>query len=169
MVAALGNDAPTYLKLWAASPTLPVATFSMYCFWSGEVALAGIDGVVSTRPGFNAGREVVDVRYDPDRISFSALLRAAANAGAASGYVARDAEEARLARHVLRDVAVSGAPTRYSKGDDKYQMKDTPWASVPMSAAQATRVNRALARGLDPAPYLSPRQVELGHAPQSRR
>ena len=41
--------------------TIETAYFSMFCFWSGELKLGPIDGVVKTTSGFMDGREVVKV------------------------------------------------------------------------------------------------------------
>ncbi|NJM38349.1 MAG: peptide-methionine (S)-S-oxide reductase [Akkermansiaceae bacterium] len=47
--------------------------FSQYCFWTGEMALGAIDGVVRTEAGFLEGHEVTLVDYDPEKISLSNL------------------------------------------------------------------------------------------------
>src|SRR5690554_4264438 len=67
------------------------ATFGAGCFWGVEAAFQQIDGVTSTRVGYLGGTlenptyeevcsgttghaEVVEVEYDPDRLSFMELL-----------------------------------------------------------------------------------------------
>ena len=65
----------------------------MYCFWAGEVGLAGLPGVISTRPVFAGGREAVEVIWDARSTSFERLLRSARDSGVASGYVATREEE----------------------------------------------------------------------------
>lgn len=110
------------------------ATFAMGCFWSGEARLGGMDGVVSTRTGFQGGAEVVQVRFDPARTDAGALQ-------ASSGY--------RL---------VQGGRFRSSPDDDRYYLARSKYAGVAMTDGQATRVNAALKAGRDPAPLLSPRQ-----------
>jgi peptide-methionine (S)-S-oxide reductase len=69
------------------------ATFGAGCFWHVQEAFRTIEGVVSTQAGFMGGRtidpsyrkvcggdtghaEVVDVVFDPSRITYSQLLEA---------------------------------------------------------------------------------------------
>ena len=70
---------PAYLTLLAAerTPRLKQAVFAMYCFWTGEMALGQIDGVITTEAGFMAGQEVTLVQYDPAVISLPQLITAA--------------------------------------------------------------------------------------------
>jgi hypothetical protein len=169
MVAALdsaGRDVPGYLRSLARETTAARKTtvFSMYCFWSGEVGLAGLDGVVSTRPGFAAGREAVEVTWDARQTTLSRLLKDAKRSGAASGVVARGDGERGVAEQVFDEVAVDD-DFRYSAKDDKYQIRRTKWARVPMTAGQASRVNRAAATsGESPRDVLSPRQLRLARS-----
>ena len=67
------------------------ATFGAGCFWGVEAAFRQIDGVTATAVGYEGGRlenptyedvcshttghaEVVEVRYDPERVSYDELL-----------------------------------------------------------------------------------------------
>ena len=69
------------------------ATFGAGCFWGVEAAFRQLDGVTKTRVGYAGGElenptykdvcshrtghaEVVEVEYDPDRVSYDALLDA---------------------------------------------------------------------------------------------
>lgn len=138
MAAALGERAPKWLGLLALEGgSTERATFSMYCFWSGEAALGALDGVVRTRAAFLDGHEVVDVDYDPKALPLDALV-SAANAASAK--------------------QVSGQ-SRPSEKDTKYHLAASPWRAVWMTEAQKSRVNSALAHGGDPKEWLSPRQI----------
>jgi peptide-methionine (S)-S-oxide reductase len=67
------------------------ATFGAGCFWGVEAAFRQLDGVTATRVGYSGGHmenptyedvcshttghaEVVGVTYDPERVSYDALL-----------------------------------------------------------------------------------------------
>ena len=45
----------------------------MYCFWSGEKTFGAIPGVIETAPGFQDGREVVRVVYNPAQVTKAEL------------------------------------------------------------------------------------------------
>jgi peptide-methionine (S)-S-oxide reductase len=68
------------------------ATFGAGCFWGVEAAFRQLDGVTHTHVGYSGGTpahptydevcsgttghtEVVEVRYDPERVSYEDLLR----------------------------------------------------------------------------------------------
>ncbi|MEM1246411.1 MAG: hypothetical protein AAGK22_08565 [Acidobacteriota bacterium] len=59
-------------------PDLSTATFSMYCYWTGEATLGRVDGVHASRIGHWDGREIVQVDYDPTRTSVDELAQALA-------------------------------------------------------------------------------------------
>jgi hypothetical protein len=151
---------PAYLPLIASehSPHLKQAVFAMCCFWTGEMALGQIDGVVTTEAGFMAGREVTLVSYDPTVITLPSLIAAAEKVECASmvAVPAADVAEAKAAR--LQVSTISGyraAPA----SDQKRQMSGTAAQKLTLTAAQATKVNawiRAdVARALS---YLTPSQ-----------
>ena len=52
------------------------ATFSMYCYWTGEATLGRMDGVLASRIGHWGGSEIVQVDYDPQRTDVPALVEA---------------------------------------------------------------------------------------------
>ena len=143
MVTALGDRAPAWLTLVADEERAKVAgtdtlVYAMYCFWQGEAALGAVDGVVGTRTGFAGGSEAVEVHVARD-LDRAALDAAAARVGAR---------------------IVSG-PVRPAPNDDRHALAGTIWSTIPMSDAQAARVNAAVAAGVDPRVWLSPRQVAL--------
>ena len=170
MVEALskaGSTPPGYLQVLAAEgrPAQKArATFSMYCFWSGEVAIGGVDGVVSTQPGFLDGHEVVQATFDPAVVSYDALVRAAKSAGQASSVYTHDASQLKIARGIVGRAAQAPGAMRYSAKDDKYQLKHALLRFVPMTVGQATKVNAALGRRSDPRRFLSAGQLDLYRA-----
>lgn len=141
-----GQAVPQYLdllieELAAREAGVETATFSMGCFWSGEGALGALSGVVETAPGFQDGREVVRVTYDPSRISKDEL------------------EKTVQSRGIKACAANSGFR---SDREPKYYLAQTHWRFVPMTSLQACRANSLAAQGKSPEAVLSPRQIELG-------
>ena len=119
-----GRPVPTFLRLIEAehSSRLQEAAFSMFCFWTGEVRLGQMDGVVSTQAGFRDGAETVFVRYDPKAISLPELI-AEANRSEC--------------RHMEASSDLRSAPA----SDQKKQIQGTRVEGLEMSTAQATKVN----------------------------
>ena len=75
---ATGRPVPLYLRTVAIendADHLATAAFAMHCFWTGEMALGKIPGVVATEAGWMEGREVTRVTYDPSTIDLARLRR----------------------------------------------------------------------------------------------
>ena len=145
MIAALEKSrrpVPAYLKLVAAenSPRLRQAVFTMGCFWTGEMELGKIEGVVTTEAGFMEGREVALVRYDPGVVALPKLISAAENVRCANAVhvPAAELQDARATR--LRIGTINGY--RPAPADDqKKQIPGTAVAKLGLTGAQATKVN----------------------------
>lgn len=128
-----------------------------------------IDGVIATRAGWLARREVVEVKFDPQVIAYADLV-AKAKAGKCTAPVfARSDEQARAAGKVVGKNAVRNDDAiRYEDKDTRYYLRKTPLRYVPMLEAQAVRANALFAAGQDnnarlgrAATVLSPAQLEL--------
>jgi len=131
---------PTWLSLHLGSGKRAQATFGMACFWTGEVRLGGLPGVISTRTGWRGSSEVVEVEFDPQRISRAQL-------------------EAKAKRMSCAQPFSASAPFRATPQDDKYQIRRGVFRLLPLSPTQATRINARVGRGAEE--LLSPRQREL--------
>lgn len=149
MVKALkagGSTVPRYLslveeELLARESGLETATFSMYCFWSGERSFGAIPGVIETAPGFQDGHEVVRVSFNPAVVSRAELEKETQPQGI---------------RSCARNEGFR------SDHEPKYYLAQTLWKYVPMTSLQACRANQLAGNGQSPEPVLSPRQLELG-------
>lgn len=163
MIATLeksGRPVPAYLKLLAAehSPRLQQAAFSMFCFWSGEMLLGRIDGVVTTQAGFCESHETVLVRYDPAVIPLSKLIASA---------------EKKECHHMDASTGFRSAPD----ADQKKQLQSTKVEKLGLSAAQATKFNAWLQADPNKAlEFLTPAQksqlskpAALAPAPQPKK
>lgn len=164
-----GARVPLYLKLLAEESisrkaTTQKATIAMHCFWEGEGALGSLDGVIGTLPGFVSGQEVVEVEFDPSRLSYSDLLKHAKLAKCASKVFARSDEQLKVAREAVgQDVTRSDELVRPDK-EPKYYLLQTSMRFLPMTPLQAARINSAIAKGKGGDEFLSPRQRALLHA-----
>jgi hypothetical protein len=138
------GKAPTYLQLLTDELTAQqkgtaTATYSMYCFWTGEALFGKINGVVKTTAGFQGGKEVVAVEYNPAVVSKAELDKIALN----------------------QKCAVSASGSFRADATPKYYLSNSPYKSVPMTELQKCRVNSALAERQDPSVFLSERQNAL--------
>jgi hypothetical protein len=133
---------PVYLTLLAAehSPKLKEAVFAMYCFWTGEMALGQIDGVVTTEAGYMDGHEVTRVKYDPAVISLPQLIAAAEKVECANAISVPSADLSSAKTTRLKIGTISGYRTA-PVSDQKKQIFGTAAENLSLSPAQATKVN----------------------------
>ena len=137
------------------------AVFSTFCFWSGEIELGKIEGVVATTAGFMHGKEVVEVMFNSETISYTALLRRAGKNGVARNAYVFSEEQENAALHVLGESRVAWAKTFHPDRQTKYYLSKTPYSYIPLTSLQAIRINRALYEQENPDAYLSPRQRKM--------
>ncbi len=169
MMTALENDnkhVPQYLALFAQelnvkSGRSEQAVFAMHCFWVGEGRLAPINGVISTNPGFMGGYEVVEVKFNPDIISYGDLLKKAKSNSVASHVFSTNSSQNKVAKEIVGDSSVSSIAGFRPDSRPKYYMSGTLYKYVPMTNTQIARVNAALGSMQSPNAYLSPRQLEI--------
>jgi len=136
------GKAPMYLQLLtdelsAQQKTISKATYSMYCFWTGEALFGKLNGVIRTTAGFEGGKEVVVVEYNPSIISKTELDKIAQS----------------------QKCVVSGGGSFRADATPKYYLSNSEYRVVPMTEIQKCRVNSALAEKQDPGAFLSARQI----------
>jgi hypothetical protein len=166
MIAALAKGSrgvPDWLAL-AAEETedspLEDVVFAMHCYWEGQGRLGGVSGVAHVEPGFIGGEEVVRVMFRPRRIAFADLVREAARLDCALSVYASSDDERRAAAAIVGDRAKRLAqPMRKADASEYlYHLQHSHLCFAPLTELQATRVNSDLARGKEPAHWMSPRQ-----------
>ena len=140
-----GKTVPPYLELLeeehaAREAGLETATFSMYCFWSGEGTFGGIRGVVETEPGFQDGKEVVRVQFAPS--------------------VLKKADLEKLAQPKGITACAKNEGFR-SDREPKYYLAQTDYRYLPMTTLQACRANTLAGKNQSPDSLLSPRQLDV--------
>ena len=91
----------------AGGDEVETATFSMYCYWTGEATLGRVDGVVASRIGHWGGREIVQVDYDPRRTGVSELVGALKRQRSFYSLIVADSE------------ALASAPRQLAPGEVK--------------------------------------------------
>jgi hypothetical protein len=163
---AAGRDVPGYLHDVVeelASHGEERATLAMSCYWSGEACIGGIPGVLATRTGSLDGREVVEALFDPGRIPYRRLLVEVVRRRCADFAFAHTPAQLESARERFGPAVAlePGAARAASDRDQKYHLRRSRLRAAELTPRQATRLNAALAAGLDPAPLLSPRQRKL--------
>ena len=159
IIAALrdqGKPTPQYLsnlQIEFSNHNPEDLILGMYCFWSGEKALAQIQGVTETQAGFMTGKEVVKVRFNPEMISASELVK--------------EAKKNNCADVVFDDYKkIAGVPVqkkgKYSRDkESKYYLYRSPYKVIPMTPYQQLKVNAEISTGGDPSYLLSNRQLQL--------
>ncbi len=173
MVAALTKTkqpVPGYLKLVAeeieSASRHQKACFAMGCYWSGDRVFGAVDGVYATTIGWLGGHEVVEMEFDPKKVTFDDLL-ALSKKSFRGGFVvyARTDEQEAAAKKAGAKVKRSDKPVDTSRTVQKNSLSHRGrLALVPMTEAQAVKVNAALARRKDVTDYLSPTQIRLSTA-----
>ncbi|MEM1327853.1 MAG: VPGUxxT family thioredoxin-like (seleno)protein, type 2 [Bacteroidota bacterium] len=165
MIHILKNP-PSYLRilqeeLLAVAGGTKTTTLSMYCFWSGELNIGAIEGVVATELGFMHGREVVQVEYSPIITDYATIIKTANAAKCADRAFVHDEEEAKTATQFLGKQQVRQKGNfRFDKGR-KYYLSKTHYRFVPMTPLQAIRANHRIANRQSLGDVLSPRQLAL--------
>jgi len=158
-LVAAGQERPTWFMLLASEledVETASAVFAMPCFWSGEAKLGGLDGVLNTRAGWHAGREVVEVTYDPERLDWQSLLGQARRSGCASTVWVPDAGRASDETHHLE-----GSVRAAKSSDQLYYLGHSPLRLLPLTPLQARRLNNALAANRPVDTWLSARQRQI--------
>jgi len=167
MIEALetaSTTVPPYLQLLAEQTNArfgltETATFPMYCFWSGELKLGQLEGVIETAPGFMNGREVVQLTFDQSQTNYDELLKAAKQIGAIDGaFYATDHQE-RIAKQYFKGGSIKSTNEFVLDGDPKYYLSKTKLKYLPMLPLQRIEVNRAVYEQRAYQAFLSPGQL----------
>ena len=167
MISALkkaGKPVPGYLSLLQkelSAVNTQQAVFGMYCFWTGEVRLGGLEGVLATEPGFLDGHEVVSVTYDPTVLPYTKLVSIAQQQKCATRVYTRSDDQQTTAKKFVGALAQRHDGDVRPDDQPKYQLSRSPLRYLPMTPMQQARVNAAYGRRQNFQAYLSPRQLQL--------
>ena len=138
------------------------AVFAMHCFWEGERRLGSLPGVLTTHAGWLDGAEVVEIRFDPKVLAFTALLAEARKVRCLQRVLARSDAQAEAAKGIEGvSVTATQEKVRDAKTSDRhYYLRRTPYTHLALTPGQATRLNAALGMNQSVDGLLSPRQQE---------
>lgn len=141
--ASLG--VPEYLSLLleemsAREAGLETATFSMYCFWTGEGTFGNLPGVIETESGYQDGKEVVKVQFNPSVTSRAEL------------------EKQTKPQHFSACAQNQGFRP---DAEPKYYLAQTNYRFIPMTTLQACRVNSLIGEKKSPISLMSWTQIEM--------
>jgi len=122
------------------NPATKRVAFAQHCFWTGEMKLGQIEGVVRTEAGFFKGREVTLVEYVPEQLALEDLARRAKQAGVADAVHLDPGSPGPLAR-ITAGQPLDESYRTATASDQKKQIQGTPFSRLQLSAGQATKVN----------------------------
>jgi len=140
LLGNLGQLSAQQVSAGAGKTATKRVVFAQACFWTGEMKLGQIDGVVRTEAGFFKGREVTLVDYAPERVRIEDLARQAKQAGVADMVYLEGSAERSLGG-VSVGAPLDGTYRAAPASDQKKQIEGTPFARLQLSAEQATKVN----------------------------
>lgn len=135
-----GSVAAQEVAMGATKPATRRVAFAQSCFWSGEMKLGQIEGVVRTEAGFFKGREVTLVEYAPERVALEDLARQAKQSGVADT-VYLDTGAQRSLAGIRAGAPLDGSYRPAPTDDQKKQIEGTPFAHLQLTPEQATKVN----------------------------
>ena len=126
-----------------------------------------MDGVLSTRSVWVGDKEVVHVTYDPQVIEYQSLLKHARKMECTATVYTYDDNQRKIADLAKIDNVVEwddSLETRLvARPEQKYYLRNSILAHLPLTELQAVKLNVALSSGDQDSAmtYLSPRQRRL--------
>lgn len=114
---------------------------SMFCFWTGEMKLGGLEGVILTEAGWIGGREVTLVTYDETVTNLKSLIHDATSLKCANQVYVPAAQIETAQKETSRPVQKLAGYNKAKASDQKKQLQGTAFAKLDLTPAQATKVN----------------------------
>ena len=123
--------------------------------------MGSFEGVLDTRSAWIGKYEVVNVIFDPSKVSYDALLEAAMKKGCASRAWTTTEAQAKVAAKRLesRATALTEKLRDAKESDQLYYLSRAAMNYLPLTPLQARRVNGAMYLRTNPEKWLSPRQL----------
>jgi len=136
------------------------ATFSMYCYWTGEATLGRVDGVLSSRIGHWGGKEIVQVDYDPQVTGVAELTEALKlQRSFYSVIVGAEVEREQAARQLEpREIAVHRGEPHFIEPKHSLRTRHPELLKLDLSESQAIALNSWSYFGGEMPDVLAPEQ-----------
>lgn len=166
-------EIPTYLSLLkrefeGRANGLKEATVSMYCFWTGEKQLSALPGVIETQPGFMAGKEVVQIKYDPQETTYESVILQAHQKANVDYVFSTNKNEIEKAKRIIGNKVLEKENFRIDV-DPKYYLSKTDYQYIPMTTLQQSLVNAQIGNRSNPEFLLSTWQLNYLKKNSSRK
>ena len=129
----------TFQMTWA----LDRATFSMFCYWTGEATLGTIDGVEQTKIGHLDHNEVVEVLYDPKKTNIKQMSDALIAQRSFYSFIHRNQKEKKAAAGLLtkKQMKDGSENIRYIKAKHTLQVRRPDLLKIGLTEKQALKLN----------------------------
>ncbi len=164
-----GRDVPQWLTLAAMATDTKnqaEATFTMFCYFTGEATIGAIDGVVNVRSGFQGKHEAVFVTYHKPSVKFADIVEKSKAASCASLVYTTTEDQKSVAADIVGDkkAIMLEDPAKKKYTSDNHQrvgLNNSIYKWLPLTPAQSTKVNAAIKNKTDINIWLTPSQIEM--------
>ena len=106
-----------------ASANTESATFSMYCYWTGEATLGRVPGIINSKIGTLDGREIVRVDFDSGTTNLLELTKALKSEHSFYSLITRNEGERDHAQKFLKSSEITVITAEPSFVEAKYSLK----------------------------------------------
>lgn len=126
----------------------------MHCFWVGERLYGQLKGIVGTTAGFMNGNEVVEIQFDPKRVSATEIIEYGKKNNIADKLYTKSYKQ-------FSQQIPSGYPSRFIMDpENKYYLFQSKYKYIPMTPLQAIRANILLYENQNIDHLFSARQLQ---------
>lgn len=143
--AEIGRAPPFYLELMheelmALELGMKTLVIETPCFWSGEVAMGEIRGIMRSEAGWMSGREVVRIYYNPLIVDELAIVQQAKRAGVLTAVYSEG-------KNFPGDISVKPLNSFRRDSDTKYYLQHSNLESEDLLEVQKLKLNSLIGQG----------------------
>ncbi len=146
----------------AGADPLKRATFSMYCYWTGEAALGKLEGVKKTKIGSLNHKEVVEVLYDAKETNVKEMAETLKQHRSFYHLLHRTEAEKKTAQKLLSkgDLKSGSGEVRYIASKHSLKVTHPDLYKLNLTEKQAIKLNTWAHFGGKMPDVLTPEQKE---------